>query len=672
MLLAKSQMTRFVNASGDLVTYAADKTGRFRELFPVLGGEPDEEVMGEIADWIWDGHTSVIPEFVAQNPGGLPQEDLREVARWRDDGLESDFPVVMDQGNTVFLTEDYGIVVSGLTQEPAALLNRVPAYVHAVLVPWEDRIVYVQTLSEYSVAMGDGMRKAMADELDRVRREGRLLSSADDFVAALPAIRDAMAKGKEKAAASADFQANGPSQDYLDGLVGMPAGYHRGRLAGLPWEERQEIADKHLRRNLLSGLVPAVAGDHALKGPEVHDLAGLLSKRKKDDLREVADVLDMDGTSKLRKAELVDALVEELDVQLPIYLDSVLSEAEAVTLRAIRDALAAGGRAVLDPEVGCFALVVSQPWDVVVSYFVEGSDVVAVLPDEFLDELREYDWDALVEDAEVDIEDQRAEVTEGRHQSAVEFADKLVWLRGIVTLRTAAREYRAYMKSNYPDASRDTSEGGIQDAIVSAWERDPMTHDYELLSTRQDDYLVYRDLADSNWRDLTGTEARTSLGYAQGYPGASLGDFLRDIMAHQQAFPPRPVPPEMARVDAYLDWAIEQPPVRRLARYLDAHVPDGEDDVQYVEDVLKNVVEVSHGSLDFTKFIQVLGDHGVYADEDGLRAVTWLVMQVVNGLPCWDDNGWSPEEARRMSRMKVVEGGRRERKPRPRKKGRRR
>ena len=103
-----------------------------------------------------------------------------------------------------------------------------------------------------------------------------------------------------------------------------------------------------------------------------------------------------------------------------------------------------------------------------------------------------------------------------RKAEPASLAGRPVWLRGIVPLRTAAREYREYARSIHanPDALREVTEAVAIRSFVRAWEDDPMAHEYEVVGPDRAGYLV---------------------------------------------------PPELSEVDDYLDWAIEQLPMRRFA-----------------------------------------------------------------------------------------------------------
>lgn len=668
MLLSLDQQNRFTDASDSFFAYVAMRRGRFAELASHPEDGPDGQVMADLGEWVWDGHTDVIDDFVSENPTQLSADLLAQVTRWKS-GLLGSFLLIQAGGKSFLLAYDYAFELTGISKEPSRMVRNLPAYVNCVIVPFEDRVVYLRSMMEYPVSVGENMRKMVSDDLARIRKEGRLIQTADQLVAAQPAILEAKTRRNATAKSDADFQLHGPSQAYLDGLEGMPKGQHRGKMAGLSWEERKKATQDQIGQRVLARAMPTLAKTHAFKGPEVCSLSGLLAKRTKDQLQELAFVLDMSGVSKLRKQELVDAVAEELDVQLPIYLETQTDDMDVATLKAIRAALQAGGRAVVDPEYAAFAMVMSHPEDIIVNYFVEGSDVVAVLPDELLDELRQLDWDELIADAEENLGQQRDQAAEHYEMDAASYAEKLVWIRGIVPLRTAAHEYRAYMAARGAAASAGESERAIADELLSTWNEAPLDYDFEYIGTAQDECLVARELADLNWWEMTGTEPSDATGYAPGYPGTSFGDTLRDMLTKHKHFSPRPVPEELLEVGHYLDWAIEQPAMRRLVRYVDAHVPDGEDDYDYAENVLDLACGVSHGLVDFTRLMQLLGDHQVFVDEDGMRAVAWLLQQVMNTMPCWEDNGWSPEEAHRMERMRVYEGGRREKKPRPRKKG---
>lgn len=662
-----------MDAVGSLAAYAAKRAGRLAELLPRGAVDFDDQAMADIVDWIWDGHTDIIADYVADNPADLPDTLLREVARWQDAGLESEFPITCHQGDSIFLSDQYALLVCGITQEPYELVSEVPAYVHGVLVPFEGKIAYVHALGEMPISIGDTMRKMIESEIEEDRKAGRFLATADGYLQALPDIRAAKEKGKQDAERNAEFQKNGPSQAYLDGFESMPDGYHRGHLADLPWEERERLVEQRMKSDLAKRLLPLLEKNHAFKGPAVQDLAGLLNKRNKEALKDLAWRIDLDGVSKLRKTDLVDAVAEGFMEYPDIYVQTEMSEMESATLHCVKETLDAGGRLVMgDSEWAVGALVAAAPDSLLPTFFLEGEDLVAVVPDELLDALRELDWDDLLAEADRKLEEDQAIAKAKRTVGFADYAEKLVWLRGIVPLRTFAREYKGFARSLGAEAVRGFTDDIAIRAIVSAWENDPMAYDFEIIQTGREGYLVMRELADLNWEEVTGAKAKTTAGYAPGYPGAQIGRYLRDILSRQAAYPARPMPEELLEADAYLDWALQQPQMQTLTKYLDAHVPDGEDEITYVENAIAFVCDASHGAYPVMDLMQDLGDFGLYGDEQSLNAVMWLVQNVLNHMPNWEDNGWSPAEAHEMSVKKGIRSERRERKPRPRKKSRKR
>src|SRR5688500_4332691 len=95
-------------------------------------------------------------EFIADNPGGLSADDLEIVRSWGD-RLGGTFYVLRqlrkhalflpDKGRTV-----YGVL--GLASTIEEVVPFLPCYVQAVLLPWEDRIVYDSLLAPYNVTFG--------------------------------------------------------------------------------------------------------------------------------------------------------------------------------------------------------------------------------------------------------------------------------------------------------------------------------------------------------------------------------------------------------------------------------------------------------------------------------------------------------------------------------------
>ena len=115
--------------------------------------------------------------FISANPVGLSSADLAVVASWRHRRMGSFYIVRALKKYTVFLSEEsppraYGVL--GLST-PIEQLARgpLPVFAQAVLLPFEDQIIYDGLLQWYAVVFGPGIRARLnADYRNAREREG--------------------------------------------------------------------------------------------------------------------------------------------------------------------------------------------------------------------------------------------------------------------------------------------------------------------------------------------------------------------------------------------------------------------------------------------------------------------------------------------------------------------
>jgi hypothetical protein len=115
--------------------------------------------------------------FIAANPAGLSSADLAVVASWQYRRAGSFYLVRSLKKYTVFLSEDippraYGVL--GLSTPIEELAKRpLPVFAQAVLLPFEDKIIYDGLLQWYAVVFGPGIRSRLnAEYRNAQEREG--------------------------------------------------------------------------------------------------------------------------------------------------------------------------------------------------------------------------------------------------------------------------------------------------------------------------------------------------------------------------------------------------------------------------------------------------------------------------------------------------------------------
>lgn len=230
-----------------------------------------------------------------------------------------------------------------------------------------------------------------------------------------------------------------------------------------------------------------------------------------------------------------------------------------------------------------------------------------------------------------------------------EYAEEVLRMRGVARTADVARECIAYLRRNGYKVAGGLQPSKVSNELVRKWRDDPDTCVYEVLDTPDGSYLLEYTLAKDNWYELTGSWHPEASDREDGYPGRELGQGVLRLLQQQRKYPVRQVPDELFQhITSYHGWIVDQPGMRELMHYLDAHVPDGENDFTYADRVLDSVLECLRNGYSLAQIMRELSDMRVYVDERSYAAVSWLVRRAIDGLPSWECNGWSPAEARRL------------------------
>ncbi len=122
---------------------------------------------------------SLLEAFLAENPAHLSPEDQAIVASWRH-RLEGGFFVLRHlKKHSLFLAEKettlYGVL--GLTSPLAEVVPFVPCYVKAVLLPFDDVIIYDSLIVPYNVTFGRGIRSGLERQYRDAKERGAIVTS---------------------------------------------------------------------------------------------------------------------------------------------------------------------------------------------------------------------------------------------------------------------------------------------------------------------------------------------------------------------------------------------------------------------------------------------------------------------------------------------------------------
>ena len=133
-----------------------------------------------VRDALWE-NDELLEAFVAENPAQLSQDDLSLVESWKLRVAGNFFIFRHLKKHTVFLNEGspaiaYG--VQGLTDPMEETIGlQLPIYVKAVLLPFEDQIIYDGLLSSYPIFFGGGIKRSLNETYRRIQERGNLLTS---------------------------------------------------------------------------------------------------------------------------------------------------------------------------------------------------------------------------------------------------------------------------------------------------------------------------------------------------------------------------------------------------------------------------------------------------------------------------------------------------------------
>jgi hypothetical protein len=250
-----------------------------------------------------------------------------------------------------------------------------------------------------------------------------------------------------------------------------------------------------------------------------------------------------------------------------------------------------------------------------------------------------------------------------RDDLALNCADALCQMCGIMTLKEA---YAAYC-----DAVLDVID---LERFVAALMRedDEETGEFALQEWRGQSYLMHFSISDGyarQWvahQQLRNLEAQATgmkdesevLAAVSALVGRVSEGVEAELMGLEQyrthlldchsRTPRRPLDAGVAE-GGYLAELASRPAVVQLRDFLDAHVPDGEDDYLYADRVVDDLILHSIDSGDAMAFLDEAEQAGLGECAEDTGLLPRLLENAYGALPSWEFNGWSPQEV--MERM---------------------
>jgi hypothetical protein len=182
MHLTGHEIKRFYNIWFALLYYV----NQHRQLvpsFPQTWSRVSPEFVFPLRKALWQ-EDRLREAFIAENPAHLPTDDLALVESWKH-RLEDKFFIFRHlKKYTIFINsgspaQGYGVL--GLTDSVESVVGPdLPIYVEAVLIPFEDQIIYDSLLAPYAIHFGGGYRRSLADTYRDIQERGGLITTLPD------------------------------------------------------------------------------------------------------------------------------------------------------------------------------------------------------------------------------------------------------------------------------------------------------------------------------------------------------------------------------------------------------------------------------------------------------------------------------------------------------------
>ena len=635
MVLNDEQNDRFFDTMDALLYYVNDRL-RVVEGFALDGMTPLDEVKSAlVARALWD-NVQIIDDFVIDFATRLPKKCLDLALSWKN-ALPGFYTLVRYQSGRALLMNDAGVFsVCGVTYELEQEIGPAPAFVEMVLLPFDDLIVYDGFLQAYDPERSASELQRIQDEFENRCAKGIALT-AEDF------IRQSQAYLAEQRDLEFDAFLADAARASEQGDEQLPAGFHRGPLAGLDPNEREQALYRILDKELKPKLTSAREFDKRVRKHEpVHTLSDCLMLMTKAQIEQVAIVLGMGGLMRLRKAEMVSEVAAELpNAMMPLEaLLAITNDAN----RQLARRLASGQDVVFGAdELESYAFI--WPLEPYVFIFLGSDGYTVLVPDELKQLFAAVDFDAI----------DRFRRQEGQ---ALRCAEACAMMHGVIAVDEVYDQYRALV-SDVLD--RDEFQQVLE--IAASYESgsfDFWTYlptDYLIHYTLSPDFVA-REFANQHSRAVSKlyrnretdefafdpfnrSFARMSADLRAELD--SLEQYKRDLVEMRAQMPMKPLGRSILENDV-MSELLDDSNVIRLRSFIDERIPDGEQDYAYADNTVEQLVycAIETGSLpEMFAYVMDCGLEGCTEDEQRLTA---LITNVYNAMPSWENNGWSPQE----------------------------
>lgn len=134
-----------------------------------------------IRDVLWE-NTEIIDKFILENPYSLEQQDINILSGWKR-RIPGRFIMLKHLKNySVFMSAEDGgklYAVTGIIDSLSDMFHssHLPLFMEAVLIPFENRIIYDSLLIPYRIHIGSNMRKGFNEEYREIKAKQGIITA---------------------------------------------------------------------------------------------------------------------------------------------------------------------------------------------------------------------------------------------------------------------------------------------------------------------------------------------------------------------------------------------------------------------------------------------------------------------------------------------------------------
>lgn len=602
MVLTSKQVRRYYRLLDQLIAYAANRLDMVDVLIRNDGYLREDGIL-EVAAQLWETrqNVSIIDEYLYENPDRLGNADRREVASWKD-AIYADFSVVREGSGVFFLYGDHAFGVRGLQNEIDQVAGGLPAFVSTAIMPFDGLITYCTCMSTLQVSIGPNMARSLQDDLAKMRSEGHCATTAREFSNMAPIAREThLQKEAEDFVHQTELEMNAHE---------LAHDQHEGVLVGLSWEEREKAIEAHFRGEDAGQILEAVQSlfdSWCVKGAPAHTLEALMTKLDRTQLLDAARRFGVPGSlTRMGKQKLAKLVAAAAPRDSESFLGTALLKGEQA-VSDLRRVYEAGGRVDVPVAEVTRRFDVPEPQFPSTVLYKVGDAYSCVMIDEAREALAGVDWEL--------------ELATGRLiDEFLRRIDLMVDFRGVVDLVEAMKEALVGLDRN--------ANPGLEVLLYALRQRidDELTC-YDIVAIDGLSYLVHFSIA--------------------GYEKDAFDEgYVNEILDAQEGKDPRPMAEVWDQYSDLIDWVLDRPAARAMTAYLDAHVPDDRNDYYFADRVVEDVIFLSRDEPDIQEILSVIEEDGFLPTEAQFNRLLELLTDLVNDVPKWSNNGWTPMELR--------------------------